>query len=679
MHMKKILFALFVLFSMQLVAADVTVTQTAEQLAETYGWTSGGFYDSFVLDGVVTYRANQPASGNKNGYYSPDTPRDWRIYQARNNGEFTVSVRAGYKIRSLMFVYTNKNTGVLSLVSGTNVDKQYQVASGQTLVVDTNSITFYAGNTTTTTNGQVKLSQFTVTYYSIDTSAVVERFSKVDQPKNNDTEVIWQGDYADWQVLNARRNVKDTLNGGVQGSWCKGGGYFKTMAQGGVKRLSFSWRQFVTVETELVLALAAGEVWRDTARIQSIATQALSKDYRYDSLIQCKQNVQLSFTNLSLDSAKDRFLLGDFYITPYIYIAPEERSHSLQQREGTFDILSILQDNTDGEGEIVYTIISDQTKGATIFGSVVDFSQSTQSGDIQVQVSWNDSNVILSPVVLSISVPEVQGEAFTETFSNCTKSTFSGTTYVVGDQNVFGWNFTHFARQNEDSIAGYQGTRIGYNGGIAMNGIQEGGIKSIRFDWRAKSAAQPVHFVVSVDGDSYNVKYTAAQLSDTTYTYSGAFNIDYNTAMSVTVGAKESTPQSEIVVGPISITPYLLFRTKQDTVVLDDTTSYALDSMLINNTKDSVVYAILSDETGAASIRDGVLDLSGVTKNGNVRVQASWQAVTTTITIYAFYAATDLESQFTDSPSSRFTKIIRDGQLLILRDNDQYDLMGNKL
>lgn len=675
--MKKILLSLSLIFSLQLFAVSVTVTKTAEQLGTAYSWSTGSFYGSFPLDNIVTVAANQPDSGSINGYYSPDSPRDWRMYQARNNGEFSVSVRPGYIIHSLSFVYSNKNNGVLSLVPGKSLEKQYQVASGQTLQVDTSSITFYAGNTGTSGSGQVRISQFTVTYYSTDTAALIEQFTQVSQTTNNDDVRTWQGDVFDWQVLHGRRAAKDTLNGGVQGTWLKGDGYLRSVnAEGGIKRLSFSWRQFVTVETELVLALSAGEVWNDTARIQSIAAQALSKDYRYDSLIQCKQNVQLSFTNLSQIENNDRFLLGDFYITPYIYIAPEARSLSLQQKEGTFDLRSILQDNTDGEGEIVYSILSDETHGATIFDGVVDFSQSAQSGNIQVQVSWNDSSVVLSPVVLSISVPEVQGEAFTETFSHCTKTSFSGTTFVVGDQGVFGWNFTHFARQNEDSIADHQGTRIGYNGGIAMNGIQEGGIQSIRFDWRARSVSQPVHFVVSVDGNPYNVKYTSAQLSDTSYTYSAAFNIDHNTAMSVTMGAKESTPQSEIVVGPISIIPYLLFRTKRDTVVLEDTTMYNLDTMLINNTKESVVYTLLLDETGAASIHDGVLDLSAVTQNGMVTVQTSWHSVSTTISIYALYAATDLKSHFTDSPT--FTKILKDGQLLILRDNDQYDLMGNK-
>jgi len=674
--MKKVVLFFLASFSMQLLAADITVTQTAEQLAETYGWTSGGFYDSFVLDGVVTYRANQPVSGNKNGYYSPDDPRDWRIYQARNSGEFTVSARAGYKIKSLSFIYGTKNTGVLSLVSGTNVETQYQVASGQTLLVDTNSITFYAGNTTTITNGQVKLSQFTVTYYATDTAAVIERFSKVDQTKNNEQEVTWQGDYADWQVLNARRNVKDTLNGGVQASWCKGGGYFKTMAQGGIKRLSFEWRQFVTDSVELVLAMVADTMWQDTARIQAIPQQAASKNQYYEASISCKQDVSLSFMNLSTVLDKDRFLLGDLYITPYIYIARDNRSFSLAQAEGSFDIATILQDNTDGEGEVKYTILSDATGGATISGSVVDFSMAATSGDILVQAFWNDSLVTTAPVTLHIFVLEPEDDVFIETFSRCTKTKQTGTTYVLGDEGVFGWNMSNFTRQAADTILGVQGTRIGYSGGVVMNGVQEGGIKSISFPWRAASATQPVHFMVSVDGDSYDVKSTAAQSKGETQVYKSAFNIDYNTAMAVTLGAKESTAQAEIILGPVSIAPYLLFRTKLDTVRLEEVATYSLDSAVINNTDTLPVFSILSDETGAAVLNNGVLDLSAVIASGKVMVQATWGQVTTTMSVMAYYAPTDL---FTPSclNGGEAAKFFKDGRLLILRNGRIYNVQGS--
>jgi len=684
--MKKVFLFLFVFFSLQLMAADITVTQTAEQLADTYGWTTGGFYDSFVLDDVVTYRANQPVSGNKNGYYSPDDPHDWRIYQARNNGEFTVSARTGYKIRSLKFVYSNKNTGVLSRVAGTKVDTQYQVASGQTIVVDTTSITFYAGNTTTTTNGQVKLSQFTVTYYAMDTAAVVERFTKVEQTKNNDEEVIWQGDYADWKVLHARRNAKDTLNGGVQGSWCKGGAYFKTTAQGGIKHLRFDWRQFVTDSVELVLAISADTLWQDTARIRAIAAQAMSKNQHYDAFIHCKQDVLLSFMNLSTDSAKDRFLLGDFYITPYIYIAPENHFHAFAVQDNSFDLSTILQNNTEGEGEVVYTILNDATGGATILGSVVDFSQAKVSGEIQVQVSWNDDKVKLAPVTLQIAVPEAGDAFFTETLSSCTKTKVSSTTYVVGDGGVYGWNLTHFARETSDSIMDAQGIRIGYNGGMTMNGVQEGGIKSIAFSWRAKDATMPVHFLISADGKEHDVTYTATQSKGEVMNYTGSFDIACNTAMAVTLGAKESTAQSEIIVGPVSIAPYLLFRTRRDTVCLQESTAYRLDSVLINNTREAAVYTVLSDETRAATLNEGVLDLSAVTRNGNVKVQATWGQVTTTMTVYALYDATSLSTTpyplpptHYPLPTTRCTKVIKDGKLLIEKDGKLFTILGHNL
>jgi len=678
--MKKAVLFVALMVSVSLAAVDYTITQTAEQLADTYGWTTGGFYDSFQLDGVITFKANQPTSGNVNGYYSPDTPRDWRIYQARNNGEFSVAANPGYKIRSLKFVYTNKNTGVLSLVAGTNVESSYQVASGQTLLVDTNAITFYAGNTTTTTNGQVKLSQFTVTYYATDSAAVVERFSKVEQTKNNEEEVTWQGDYADWQVLCARRSVKDTLNGGVQASWCKSGGYFKTMARGGIKHIRFEWRQFVTDSVELRLAMSAGEVWQDTARIQAIPTQTASKNHSYETSFTCKQDVPLSFMNISTESAtsQDRFLLGDIFITPYIYIAPENRLFQLDRQEGSFDVSSILRDNTEGEGEVVYTLLSDGTNGATLSGSVVDFSLAQRSGDIQVQVSWNDGQVTLAPVVLQISVVEETGEYFTECFDRCTKTQMTGTTYVAGDRDVFGWNLSNFTRQEKDMVGDAQGIQLNNGGSVMMNGAQEGGIKSIRFDYRRVSMDQAVQFIVWVDGNEYPVSYAAFE-GDTIQQYTRAFNIDHNTMAGIQLGSKSSTAQSQIVVGPVSIAPYLLFRQRHDTVLVDSVKTIDLAPMLMDNTQgvETITYSIVQDETGAASLRDGVLSLDKVTTAGRIVVQAAWKEVTTTMTVHVLTAPTGWRD--TDSEMKVPSKQLRNGRLVVMHNGTCYSILGSRL
>ena len=79
------------------------------------------------------------------------------MYQARANGEFTITNNSGKNIASVKFTYNSEKNGVI--VYGSD-----QIASGSTYEFsDTASTrTFRVGNTDTATNGQARITAFEI-------------------------------------------------------------------------------------------------------------------------------------------------------------------------------------------------------------------------------------------------------------------------------------------------------------------------------------------------------------------------------------------------------------------------------------------------------------------------------------------------------------------------------------
>ena len=160
--MKKILLSLVAVFACLSISAT-TVTKTTTQLVTELGWEiSAGsviktLATSFKLDPVITISTN---GGPNSGSVWGTDESDWRLYQTQK-ADLVVTPATGYVIKSVNFVYKNSNNGTLKDASG-NV-----VASAADYAVDNADkygITFTVANTGTKTNGQVRVTSFSVTY-----------------------------------------------------------------------------------------------------------------------------------------------------------------------------------------------------------------------------------------------------------------------------------------------------------------------------------------------------------------------------------------------------------------------------------------------------------------------------------------------------------------------------------
>ena len=138
----------------------VTVSKTIPEIVaeNEYTISSSGSevcYQTIVINNdVMASTTGEPNCGSF-WWEAPDT--QWRLYQNKG-GDLTIS--SNYLIESVKIDFLSQNTGTLLNAAGA------EVASGEAVEVNAQSITFTLGNSDSTkTNGQIRVTGFTVSYY----------------------------------------------------------------------------------------------------------------------------------------------------------------------------------------------------------------------------------------------------------------------------------------------------------------------------------------------------------------------------------------------------------------------------------------------------------------------------------------------------------------------------------
>ena len=139
-----------VLFAGSMFAAEVTVSKTVPELVTAYSWENGSVVTPFALDEVITV-STEATDANTGKYYVGG--QQVRLYQT-GAAKLIISAAEGYSISSITLTYVSYNTGILK-----------EAESGVAVNFDNvKSATFTVGNSGTATNGQVRLTAFSVTY-----------------------------------------------------------------------------------------------------------------------------------------------------------------------------------------------------------------------------------------------------------------------------------------------------------------------------------------------------------------------------------------------------------------------------------------------------------------------------------------------------------------------------------
>ena len=167
--MKKLSFLLMAMLFSVMSFAQTTVTKTTTDLVTEHSWTVsagstiGTLATEFALDEVVTISTSGEANCGTIWGTAPNN--DYRLYQNKA-GDITITVKSGYQLKTINLTYTINNNGTL-------LDGITTVASGTDLdVTGLTSKTLVVGNTGSKTNGQVRITQFSVTY--VATSGTTE-------------------------------------------------------------------------------------------------------------------------------------------------------------------------------------------------------------------------------------------------------------------------------------------------------------------------------------------------------------------------------------------------------------------------------------------------------------------------------------------------------------------------
>ena len=232
-----------------------------------------------------------------------------------------------------------------------------------------------------------------------------------------------------------------------------------------------------------------------------------------------------------------------------------------------------------------------------------------------------------------------------------TTNTASGL-LVTGD--VCKWNLT-FIRWNgtndkitvgETKIPCMWLSKDATNTGKIETTNLEGGIKAVSFRWaqfgaEASNTLQ-LQAAAGTITDDLPTRDGADGANNTTggEEYSHTFACKSNAQLTITnISTKGGKNNCRILVGNLVITPYLLYTTKSATLDLSQATSYT-NTDLINNTGESVTYAISSNSIGAV-VDENTGEVTA-TGSGVVTVTANWEGVSTsyTLTVLAKAVAT---------------------------------------
>ena len=131
---------------------ETTVNLSIKDYAVANSWVNATQYTTVNIDENVTVTAE--GGGNTGKYYTTGT--NWRLYQLETPS-LTFAAEDGYTIKQITITYTVDNTGILTF-AGSNI------TSGTACAINATSATFGVGNTGSATNGQVRISNISVTY-----------------------------------------------------------------------------------------------------------------------------------------------------------------------------------------------------------------------------------------------------------------------------------------------------------------------------------------------------------------------------------------------------------------------------------------------------------------------------------------------------------------------------------
>lgn len=264
----------------------------------------------------------------------------------------------------------------------------------------------------------------------------------------------------------------------------------------------------------------------------------------------------------------------------------------------------------------------------------------------------------------------------TETYITVSQTSSSGAAGSNWVGVVCDWTTKYARRGSNDKLNGQQCTWITLDGTSVRGYIKttnlEGGIKDVSFyygqfgaeattvlKWQVSAiGTTTISDIIERDGDLGENKSTNGD------SYSHSFNCKENAQLEILNmsemdnGNMPANGKARLLVNNVTITPYLLYKTKAAAAQLVEGTVTYTNTDLIDNTdgEGAIVYSLSDNEIGATiNAETGAVTATAV---GTVTVIASWEDVTTSYTLHicdkveTFESATETTSTYANPAES---------------------------
>ena len=452
--------------------------------------------------------------------------------------------------------------------------------------------------------------------------------------------VSFNGKYSLWYYRNTRvLGSNDKLNDNTKGIWMSRGSgnscYIESTLEGGIKAVSFKWRQFSDGDNGFKFILNINVDGTNKKKISFTGADSyFNTDQSYSQTLAIKSNSKLTIQNSSTQSdgttAGGRLIVGPITITPYLLYTQKVVTIGSKQ-QGYYN--DELIDNTGGEGTITYS--SSATSVATI-DSESGVITPVAAGTTTITATWSEG------ASTTYTLHVVNG-IIAENFSKVKQTGQTASATWHGD--LFDWSVANVRRGVDDTIGlapRIQATALRTPAGSSIQSVNamEGGVKHVSFDWRQwASATSPLEMKMFYAADPSN--WGEAVATQSVEAVVGASeqqlfdkDIDDGTKGNAYLKLQYTSGAGAAVVGALKITPYLLYTTKSHTLdTRVDNLTYTNTGLIDNTSGVAVEYSIdpvnagatINPSTGAVTVTDET--------EGDFTVTATWGAVSTTYTL----------------------------------------------
>lgn len=474
-----------------------------------------------------------------------------------------------------------------------------------------------------------------ITWAWADTS-VTENYVTCTLTGAQTSRVSFNGKYSLWYYRNTRvLGSNDKLNDNTKGIWMSRASgnscYIESTLEGGIKAVSFKWRQFSDGDNGFQFILNINVNGTNKKKISFTGADSyFNTDQSYSQTLAIKSNSKLTIQNSSTQSdgttAGGRLIVGPITITPYLLYTQKVVTIGSKQ-QGYYN--AELINNIGSEGTVSY---SSSDENVARVNSETGVITPVAAGTTTITATWSEG------AITTYTLHVVEG-IIAENFSKVVQTGQTASATWHGD--LFDWSVANVRRGVDDTIGlapRIQATAMRTPAGSSLQSVNvmEGGVKHIAFDWRqwgSGSGTLNMNMYYSSDPANWGEAVATQSVEAVGASEPHVFDMDIDDGIKghAYLKLQYTSDAGVAVMGAMKITPYLLYTNKShalDTRV--DELTYTNTGLIDNTSGDAVEYSINPVNAGATiNSSTGEVTVTDETE-GDFTVTATWGAVSTT-------------------------------------------------